>query len=94
MRIRLMFEVQLHRTRRARADLPRPTPRVPMQRVGETVAVAGQIDRAAVEDEARIADTVAIRQQRKLAMRSGSRSASAASVAGRIQCTGPAATTS
>ena len=36
-----------------------------VQRVIEGVTVAGEIDRLAVEHEARIADAVAVRQQRK-----------------------------
>ncbi|SAK56365.1 hypothetical protein AWB81_01484 [Caballeronia arationis] len=36
-----------------------------VQRVIERVAVAGEIDRAAIEREPRVADTVAVRQQRE-----------------------------
>jgi hypothetical protein len=60
-----MLQVQFRHVRRHRAHAPWPPPRVPMQRVVEGVAIGGQIDLATLEHKTRVAQPVAVRQQRE-----------------------------
>jgi hypothetical protein len=64
-RIGFVLEMQVHRILRQRANLPRTSPRVAMQRVCKPRVVTAEIDYGAVESEARIANPVAIRKERK-----------------------------